>query len=476
MKNLFQVILIKSGGDNVEYGLFDEFDLDVVVWIPSREDNKIQGTLKYSHSEIFLMLEGDLFNIRRSVDLESLSVPVLYGEAIEGEKINLREGYISSYDLLGRKATISFRVLEVGNHYIESETEYVSVVFKPIGYRDWIYEDYFTLNHLYDLETKSIINESYNIFAYKFEGKNVKSVVSLSKQIEKGALEVKSFISIDYKNPRNFDDILNDVYLFNDLLMIFQNRFVPIENLSATDKFGIETKLYIIQRNDVGRSYHPKKMLIRYLKIENEFEQILKKWFVESKKFNMLKSLYLAHFYFDSVMDVRFMNSVQALEYYCREFIDTKIIKPPQFTYEIEEVLKFVDGPKFSGDFKEILKGKLEHINSVYLKDKIKWMLKELDDTTLDELFVNEKERNFAVTQMVNTRNYFAHYDENIKHALKGLDELYDAYIRVRAIILILILKDLGIIENEILKVIIQNEIFSKSIKDIKDFNLSLLY
>lgn len=458
----------------MDYGLFDEFELEVKVWIPTIEDNRIKGILKYSHSDILLILEGDLFNIKSSGELESLSVPLLYGEITEGQIFNLREGNISNYNLLGRNATISFRVLEVGTHYIESDTEYVSVTYKAIGYRNWINEDYFVWNHLYDMDTNTITNDIYNIFDYEIDDKNIKSIVNLSRKTEKGGLDVKSFISINYKNHTKFDDILNDVYLFNDLLMIFQNRFVPIEKLMLTDKFGNETKVYIIQRNEANPSYHPKKMLIRFLKIENEFEKVLKKWFSDAEKINMLKSLYLADFYFDSVMDVRFMNSVQALEVYHRIFYDSVVIEKSKYKANVKQLKNAISqfDYDFDSKFLEKLYNSLSHVNRLSLKEQLYEIISSLEAATKMELFDDADGMELAIKQMVNTRNYFAHYgDSEKKYILKGLDELYDSNLRIKAVVLIILLKLLGIGEEVILEGIVNNQYYSNAIEGIKKFN-----
>jgi len=112
---------------------------------------------------------------------------------------------------------------------------------------------------------------------------------------------------------------------------------------------------------------------------------------------------------------------------------------------------------------RESLRSRIKYGNEYSLRKRIGELLEGLNEITLSRLSPTDK---YFTGIIVDTRNYLTHYDDELKDvALKNAD-LYWANQRLRILISLLLLKEIGIPEKLIFDSMIENykirQIFDK--------------
>lgn len=172
---------------------------------------------------------------------------------------------------------------------------------------------------------------------------------------------------------------------------------------------------------------------------KQSFEKSINLWFnIESKISPSIKILfdtYLGDFVFS---ENSFLNICQAIELYHRQYykVDEKEIH--DFYCRIEEILSEITDNRNREFIKDKI-GKYAHEKS--LRKRLKECVAELEHTQLyskigiDKSFFNK---------VVNSRNYYTHYDPNSKSSALELIELTKLSAKLKIILVAIILKRLG--------------------------------
>lgn len=100
---------------------------------------------------------------------------------------------------------------------------------------------------------------------------------------------------------------------------------------------------------------------------------------------------------------------------------------------------------ELDADHKESLKSRIKYGNEFSLRKRVGELLETLDEKVSSSLSPTDK---YFTADLVDTRNYLTHYDDELKGvALKNAD-LYWVNQRLRVLITILLLKEIGIREE----------------------------
>jgi len=145
----------------------------------------------------------------------------------------------------------------------------------------------------------------------------------------------------------------------------------------------------------------------------------------------------------DMYLEFQFLSLIMALEVYHRIIIRNEDIPSKEHEERVEQILT-----NTPDKYRNWLKEKLTYSNEPSLRKRIKEIYDRVKNLGYITALIPKK-KDF-VDKVVNTRNYFVHYDQSLKErALKGT-ELYWLIQKLKALVEICLLKEIGFLDTEI--------------------------
>ncbi|ANF81461.1 hypothetical protein A3K93_04165 [Acinetobacter sp. NCu2D-2] len=240
---------------------------------------------------------------------------------------------------------------------------------------------------------------------------------------------------------------------------------VSIKNVTATsyeiqrkigeNEYPVPIKIYYQSTTYVekvpNKSRH--KMLFTFGTIEDNAQHVFNNWL------NAYEYLAPAmNLYFSTKMDAqkylegKFLALAQGLETYHRRTSNETLMETDAFTKLVEEIINGCPEDK-----REWLQGRLMHGNELNLGKRLKCIMEPFK-----EYFGNSSERSKLLRSIVNTRNYFTHYSENLESEAANGADLWEICEKIEAIFNLHFLKVIGFTDEEIM-LVVQN---SQSLKN----------
>lgn len=203
--------------------------------------------------------------------------------------------------------------------------------------------------------------------------------------------------------------------------------------------------IYIL--NSAGASkeeVHPADMLVIFPTIKESVSNILEAWFSKAELLRPVFTLFFGSMYFSSMYPrFHFLNLIQAAETFHRNMRKGKYTSKGAFE-KICQVLKKAIPEEVCGEFRESLESRISFGNEYSLRTRIKLLFMELEDETRQLLTQDVKA---LVGKIVATRNYFTHYTSSLKKKALSGDELHYANQKLRVLLIVLLLKEVGLSE-----------------------------
>ena len=269
----------------------------------------------------------------------------------------------------------------------------------------------------------------------------------------------KTFFKIKFIEPQQIDGFLHLQHLFQDFLtLITGERSFPLEIFGISSKTDEKIDLFYnpISKIETPKELFPDDMIFAFPAISNQFEEILKNWFEKASLLRPVYTLYFATRYSSFIyVENRFLNQIQALETYHSRKYDKKYISEDICLDVYNKLISSI--PDYSGqeysDFKTSLIARLHYINEYSLRKRLKSLIK---DTNIVSHHIIDNTNDF-IDKVVNTRNYLTHYSRDAELlAVKGKD-LFFLTEKVKILVEILLLRELGFPFEEIENFIIKN-------------------
>lgn len=437
-------------------------------FLPNNLDNKVSGVLTfkpfadYSELELFGHI-GD-YNESRNFDL-------ILGKTFNGEIITLhvcRVVHYTGFPHHSDKKRVHFSKLKID--YIFSGIHINNVedlVFNKIETEIYNLENWVGIHGFSDGSGEYNDNGKYGIDFGYIQPKPIRFNIrngldgSFDFLISRDAFVLSqkeyrfiqsTIYSLTSTKPVSFHQLLYDAYVFQNFLVtatfmhtnlfhicLYSDKFSST-HFSGYDEIILPTtiKLYFRQSKKIERE-KPKlafEMLFTYDDIEKQFPFIIKKWY---EKYNVLADsfgLFFYQFYItDKYLSILFLNLTQAAE---------------SFHYHLNPKQKLIESAEFKKRRKEI-EDKLPEDLFLWIKPQIRNEL--YLDIRLSELI--EQYCNDALLKYIgdvdlfkrnikNTRNYYTHFNPELKNkALEG-NELFDLYVKLRMFLISAFLVETG--------------------------------
>lgn len=438
-------------------------------WLPSQPENKIPGTLKISDGgEIELEIIGNFENSLESFN-DNLILPRIVGY-IE------KDGYVTLDDCFYREKNISSgcisksfvhvnKVLS-GAHYGENEElTFSTFKFAVEGLDEWlnicgIKVDHDFANKAATIKYKSPPEESFMLnnrlkltftFGWTLPGAPIFTEAKITQ---------KAYIKLSSEKPIPLTEFISTAHRIINLLCFALDETVSIKDVAAT---SIELQEKISEEKHIPVSikiFYPSlpfseippkikwhSMLFRFSHIRENAVEIFNNWLNAYEEIEPSFNLYFAsktgaHKYLNG----KFLSLAQGLETYHRRTSNETRMDEKKYETLASNLLEAC--PKES---QEWLSEKLEYGNEINLGTRIKRVIEPFK-----KHIGNSKVRGKIIRSIVDTRNYFTHYDEALKNNAASGEELWYLCMKMEAIFQIHFLKRLGFASEQI-EVLINN-------------------
>jgi len=219
-----------------------------------------------------------------------------------------------------------------------------------------------------------------------------------------------------------------------DLSLYFQ----PVAEVMATERFSYLGVFFLL--NDIA----------------GDFERYLRESF---GKADLLRPVY--DLYFSLVnrlsmfLETRFLTVAQALETYHRRIIGGKYVEDAEWE-QVRPCLTEALPPSVHSEFRDSITQRLRYLNEYSLRRRLADLCRECEQLGSFQIL----EPRAFVNAFVDTRNYLTHFDERLRHeAMRGRD-LVRAIERGRSLLEICLLKEIGMDQANISRLVSSNSRF----------------
>ena len=449
-------------------------------WLPERSDNKIPGILTIKDGgNIELEIIGS-FDMSHTEFNDFDNINRIVGNVENDGYVTLENCfYIEKSHSFGGidKSKIIAQQMYGGVAYDKDEKiTFNTLLFSVDCIDEWIGISGFTNNNYLDLKTTTInYTQPENIIFQLDNGMQLEiyftSRVPLGNRIKEIKITQKAYFKLKSEILKPFSDFRDIVYKITNFMCFAVDDTVSIKDVSATSielqrkmdegKFyDIPIYIYYSSRpyseKIPNKSWH--QMLFTYGSIQSNAQDIFNNWLNAYDMLSPAIGLYFStktnsHKYLEG----KFLALAQGLETYHRRTSDEKLMDINEFDSLVVNIIK-----KCPVEQQKWLQGRLKHGNEISFSKRLQLIIE-----SFKEKFGNRDDRKRLIRKIVDTRNYFTHYDEDLKDkaATKG-DELWSICEIMEVIFQLHFLKVIGFNDKEIDNVIENNHPLKEKLKN----------
>lgn len=466
------------------YTLIDDFELKGIWWLPDNPDLVVSGVLSFENErKLSLELLGSFYDIKSMGSLgggDYFKPEIILGVTDNGLICTLLRNYETQnqINMPGiRKSIIKAQVLLIGKHFNKSdEICFSSFQANFTNLEHWLSEKPFSMtipedikNGVWNLSHKWPPEFNVNIediggsiestHEFKTDGDLIRNVLWKSK----------AFLKITPDSQQHFEWFWGVVYDLCNLLTLLIGETTYITQVKG---FGNEIEIapgqktketievFITQKKpNINEAIYSFEMILPFPRIAEEIENIFFLWFSKSKSLRSVYDLFFGTFYNPGMyLQFQFLSLMQAIESFHRVTCGGKYLSDEKWQPYKEKLTNEI--PKdLESSHKDSLKSRIKYGNEYSLRKRLDELLKTFKDGTAEAL---SPHKGYFTGVVVDTRNYLTHYDDELKSAsLEGAD-LYWANQRLRILITILLLKEIGVKEEIILSSMKENNKISQ--------------
>lgn len=443
------------------------------VWfLPENPEHQVSGTLIFEpNSEPHLDLLGILVQKFSEHDPE-----LILGYSTDGKLITLYKSYESSRSLSSPGLEVSEYTpmyILIGKHFnSESDLKFKIIKGRFSNLEQWINISGFQqVNTDYDTHETKIHYTLPDPIDFTLKsgtkvGLNFTSHAPYKKNTYTATVEQKSEIHIELPKEESFFDIMDNLMMFQNFLTLatFESAYpisITVVCFDSTDQENF-TRVQVIYKPAFNYKANFTKnssnfFLFKYKDIENNFVDIIQKWFELKEKIEPITNLLFESFYHNEVFNEnKFLNIIHALESFHRRFRKNEVLSKIEHSKKIKNLVALVPD-----ESKSWLGEILAYTNEPNLHKRLEELIEEASNDLLDKIILNKEQ---FIKDAKNSRNYYTHYNLNLKKkALKG-SELLALTQRLRIILIILVMKEIGISKEITDKVISKRVVFFRNL------------
>jgi len=440
----------------------EEFEYVGKWWLPEKPDKKVSGKLMFHPAEGFKL---ELVGLREEFqDFDKQLQPIILGVTLD-DKIKSITLYNCSND--GAK-TITRENCELLSLLFYTDVAFIGAHFqKPedikfkILYVDYLYLDEWVNISGFTINPQNLFNADEIVIKYKKPDPiqavigdykiilEFKPIYPLSLPIarKEACIKQKTYIKIESSKDISLDEcrkIINSVKDFLSFVIAESVYPLTVHGMGANQQVPVEVYYgRFIEIPKAIKKLFPDNILFTFADISDRFAEILKNWIEKVKILEPAYYLYFGTLYNTKMyLEHQFLNLIQALEAYHRQKYNGEY---ENYKPIYNEFKKIVDSSNIDRSFKDALEERLKYLNEYSLTKRLKELFKKYH---IIHDFIIDKD-NF-IHKVVNTRNYLTHYSGKPQNIAAAEEELYNIIQKLKIILQICFLKDLGFNDEEI--------------------------
>ncbi len=438
-------------------------------WIPGSPDNHVSGILHInSRNQIQLKIEmpyihkGNNITNEKHSNWEYSSHEIILGE-INTVPITLygcfKEETRTTLNInLKANDKIIYLINYVFNKYHFNSKEDFRITHIVLQYNDleeWVARTGFHMESMTDLfyicppEIKATM-EDFDLC--------VNSICSNKKNTNIKILEESVIISLTPKNKDNYFELERYILQLRDFFSFCIGRSISVKEIELVPEKNKNIPYNIeVFNNNIINSYKYDNRILRldmFLTLQDvkkNFSTVMTNWF---KQYNKLESFYYLYFInlhmSNNYLEGTLIAFTQALENYLRKTQNNdKYMGESDYQLVFENMENCLSKQEISKSHKQSLKSRIKYGNEYALRKRLTKLLKKIIKfDIIKEISANEI--NSFVEEIVDTRNYYTHYSEELeKKAKKGRDLLI-LNKKLKILIEFCFLIELGLNDDEI--------------------------
>lgn len=449
-----------------------------LFWQENDIEYKIPGILKISDGGIIHL---DLFYpLARNQEehfkyIKHNKIPILYGEIEEDKFITLLNcNYYSpiKWDKLSRsevKAQFAF----IGNTLINEETKFERCIFSTEYLFEWVSISGIEIDTsgLFETEEQYLKIEYFvpNDIEYNLANElKIRLIFTGNIPIKNNSNEFKIlqnvYISIE-KNNKNKEFFIDIIYKITNFLNFALNSNINLNTVKFYSNINDYTEQFDVYYQSmpffVNTRYSSiNNILIPYNIIMKRFEEIIDKWVEAYSVFGPALALYFyARGENNLYIDGRFLSIVQAIETYSNraDIIDINNIDNAKNKIK-EKLLK--QCPK---NYKDWLKSLFEYDEGISLRKRL-----DAIANNFINFFHSKTQIKSFINKIIVARNYLTHYNSALEEEYNRIN-IYQLYSKTNVLFMLIILKYIGFSQEEIKKLLNNNEQLKSMLNFISD-------
>lgn len=248
-------------------------------------------------------------------------------------------------------------------------------------------------------------------------------------------------VKFTFKENVHYEEAINTVNSFSDFLTLCIGKPVSCNDFIAKDIHGKDITLLFNSHKGNSEKVKSHEIIIKFSYIEDSFETCIQKW---DEKKELLEPI--IHYFVDAhekgfYVPTSFLKIVQAVEAFSRRMRNNKIWSDEEFEAIKERLTSQIQNV----EDKNLIAGILS--NEPRLRQRLNEILTEVNDI----FNISAKKRKSYIHKIVNTRNYFTHFDESLKSQIFDAIPMYYITKYLKLVLRVLLLRELGI-NNELIK------------------------
>ncbi len=446
--------IVAKTKENMNIELGQDFELDGSWWLPELPNDRRHGKLTSREGDgITLHLRGDFK--RNDTRLQiiqgktydgnpcTLVQSYFVGPAISSMELDASHFFQATYLILGRNfdsdSAIIASSMSVSLSFLD---EWLG--FSPLSAGYPVHQisgdDWGDLQIFFDRPEKIVLAVP-----------SINATVATDYTLDTGYGRYKSasqsfrpYLRIVPESPQHYSWYQEKIWFIERLLTLLGGKPVRAKQIRCDLNLHFSQWDFLISHRvkDESTIVHPSVLLIRRKEIQNNLEEIINLWLKIYERLDTVVDLFLGVSYNPKQYQTsNFLNLTQALEVYHRQLGTDKYLAIEEYDQVYETLLLCI--PKgIPADLKTSLSSILKYGNEFSLRSRLKRIFKSLSDA--EKNLVTDNSKDF-IDKVVNTRNYYTHYDKSLaEKAAKGY-EILEFNKRLSALIMLVLYKELNI-------------------------------
>lgn len=455
-----------------------DFEIKGTWWLPDNADRKIPGTLRFlPKTAISLELHGSLHFSKSS---ELLILEILHGQSSEGKEITLYDCFETNNTEISSNIVVNH--VFIGKWFHEPED--IKFPFVRVSYEhleEWLggirFERKlarrpFSVKHnppqaltvkLPSIGARLTLN-------YTFSAK--------SEMIHSAELSHTDCFELRPRKQQNYRWYIDNLHTLHVFLVLLIGGIIRVRTVTGfgdmTGNVGRRIIREEIEIHAVPVEMKPDKvdtwdMIFKLPVLRDNIQNYLDKWFAEFELLAPVYDLFLPIMSRHSrYHETIFLNLTQVIEAFHRRIYGNLYLDDKDYQPIYELLVKTIPGSIPKG-LRSSLKSKLSFGNEISLRSSFNKLLKgAIWDECLSHFI---KDKNDFIGTVVDTRNYYVHYDKKLVNLyLKPRDGLYHCNELLTLILFVLLYQHIGIPVKTIFEAVKDRGRFKSYLLDRRHF------